>query len=240
MRAVALELPTTDTEALASEPTFTVDSDLAGWNDRMYRAHGTPYDRGLTAYIQQARVDSVLRLARISESDRVLELGCEAGQLMSRVPRCGRLVGADISGSALADAAERLSKRKPAAELVQVDAQRALPFTRGEFDVVICSEMLEHVAYPEAVIEQLHAIVDKKTRVVLSIPLEKPKIVLKRIFAAVGLLGLLFPGVEPTRSEWHLQSFSRRMLLDVTRDFLALDKGAIVWGCHYVARFTKR
>ena len=240
MRAVALELATTDSEALASEPSFAVDSDLAGWNDRMYRAHGTPYDRGLTAHIQQARVAAVLRLAGVTESDRVLELGCEAGQLMSRVPRCRRLVGADISGSALADAAERLSNRQPVAELVQVDAQRPLPFTPGEFDVVICSEMLEHVAYPQAVVEQLYAIVDKNTRVVLSVPLEKPKIALKRIFAAVGLLGLLFPGVEPTRSEWHLQSFSRRMLLDITRDFFVLDKGTIVWGCHYVARFAKR
>jgi SAM-dependent methyltransferase len=180
MRAVALELTANESEALVREPFDAVDADLASWNDRMYRVHGTPYDRGLTAYIQKARVAAVLRLASVSEADRVLELGCEAGQLMSRVPRCRRLVGADISGSALADAAERLSRRQPAAELVQADAQLALPFGRGEFDVVICSEMLEHVAYPAAVVEQLHAIVDASTRVVLSVPLEKPKLALKR------------------------------------------------------------
>lgn len=217
-----------------------IDTELAGWNDRMYRAHGTPYDRGLTSYIQEARVATILRLAEVRDSDAVLELGCEAGRLLSHVPACRRLVGADISEVALVDAAARLRSHQPPAELIRLDAQRPLPFTPGEFDVVICSEMLEHVANPRAVIEGLHAAVDTSTRVVLSIPIEAPKIAIKRVLAAVGLLGVLFPGVEPGRSEWHLQSFSRRMLLDITRDLFTAEQGVVVWGCHYAARFAKR
>lgn len=205
----------------------------------MYRLHGTPYDRGITRVIQQARVAAVLRLAEVRATDAVLELGCESGRLLGQVPACRRLVGADISEAALADAASHLASRRPAAELVQVDAQRVLPFAPGEFDVVICSEMLEHVANPRAAVERLHAAVDTKARVVLSIPIEAPKVAIKRMLATVGLLGLLFPGVEPGRSEWHLHAFSRRMLLAVTRGLFRAERSAVVWGCHYVARFAK-
>jgi len=30
------------------------------------------------------------------------------------------------------------------------------------------------------------------------------------------------------------------MLLDITRGLFELEKGTVVWGCHYVARFSKR
>ena len=217
-----------------------IDADVAAWNDRMYRLHGTPYDRGLTARIQNARVAAVMRLAAITRGDAVLELGCESGRLLDHVPECGRLVGADISKAALADAEQRFRGKHRAAEFVQVDAQRPLPFERGEFDVVVCSEMLEHVEDPRAVVESIHAIVDGATRVVLTVPLERPKVVIKGILLRLGLLGLLFPGVEPGQSEWHLQAFSRRMLLALTADLFALDAETIVWGCHYAARMVKR
>jgi 2-polyprenyl-3-methyl-5-hydroxy-6-metoxy-1,4-benzoquinol methylase len=205
----------------------------------MYRLHGTPYDRGITRFIQQARVAAVLRLAEVRSNDRELEIGCESGRLLAQVPACGRLVGADISEAALVDASSHLASRNPTVELVQVDVQRRLPFAPGEFDVVICSEMLEHVVDPRAAVEHLHAAVDRKARVVLSIPIEAPKLAIKRALAAVGLLGLLFPGIEPGRSEWHLHAFSRRMLLEITRGLFRADRSAVVWGCHYVARFAK-
>jgi SAM-dependent methyltransferase len=217
-----------------------VNADVAGWNDRMYRLHGTPYDRGLTRRIQEARVATVMRLAGVTASDSILELGCEAGRLLDRVPHCRRLVGADISRVALADARALFRERKRPAEFLRLDAQQPLPFSPGEFDVVVCSEMLEHVENPRAVPENIHAAVDRNTRVVLTVPLERPKVAIKSVLARVGLLALLFPGVEPGQSEWHLQAFSRRMLLDLTADLFDLEKGAFVWGCHYAARVTKR
>jgi len=218
----------------------SLDADLVDWNDRMYLKHGTSYERGIIRHIQNARVAAVLRLARVGSTDAVLELGCEAGRLLSQVPPCRRLVGADISQRALADAQELFRKRGRAAEFQQVDAQHPLPFARGEFNVMVCSEMLEHVREPRVVLESIHAVADASTRVVLTVPLEAPKVAIKRLLARVGVLELLFPGIEPGQSEWHLQSFSRRMLLELTGSLFALQRGEVVWGCHYVALFSKR
>lgn len=183
----------------------------------MYEAHPTPYERGLAGLVESKRAQAVLELARIQPADAVLEIGCEAGRLLSRVPPTRRIAGADISRRALEDAAARFERLGSPVELFQVDAVQGLPFERGEFDVILCSEMLEHVDHPERVLEHIHTLATPKTRVVVSVPIEAPKVRLKTLLHRVGLLDRLFPTIEPGQSEWHVHAFSGAMLREVTR-----------------------
>jgi 2-polyprenyl-3-methyl-5-hydroxy-6-metoxy-1,4-benzoquinol methylase len=215
-----------------------VDAPLAAWNDDMYRKHPTPY-AGIAGLVERARARKVLRLAAIRPSDAVLELGCESGNLLVQVSVARRLVGSDISRAALEDATKLFAHRHRTAEFVQLDAQQELPFTPGEFDVILSSEMLEHVEKPRAVLENLHRICTPETRVVISIPIEKPKLVVKKVLGKLRLFHLFFPGIEEERSEWHLQLFSKRMLLEITRDLFHHEAGGIV-GTHYVGRFRRK
>jgi SAM-dependent methyltransferase len=96
--------------------------ELAQWNDQMYRAHPTPYAKGVAGIIQKARVKAVMRFAQIRPSDAVLELGCESGHLLVESPPARRLVGADISTQALADAKTLFRNRCRTGEFFQVDA----------------------------------------------------------------------------------------------------------------------
>jgi 2-polyprenyl-3-methyl-5-hydroxy-6-metoxy-1,4-benzoquinol methylase len=195
-----------------------IDADLAAWNDRMYEAHPTPYERGIAGAIEAARVRAVLDLAQVRPSDAVLEVGCESGRLLSRVPAARRVAGADISRRALEDAARRFAERGRPVELYQVDALRGLPFERGEFDVILCSEMLEHVEEPGVVLDHLREIATPMTRIVVSVPIEAPKVRLKALLGRLGLLHRLFPNIEPGQSEWHVHAFSPAMLRDLTRE----------------------
>ncbi|MGI8877843.1 MAG: class I SAM-dependent methyltransferase [Candidatus Limnocylindria bacterium] len=193
-----------------------VDPELASWNDRMYRAHPTPYERGVAGLVEARRARAVLELAHIQPSDAVLEVGCEAGRLLARVPRARRVTGADISRRALEDAAARFERMGRAVELFQVDAVQGLPFAAGEFDVILCSEMLEHVERPDVVLDHLHALATAETRIVVSVPIEAPKLLVKRVLRRFGLLERLFPHIEPGQSEWHVHAFSAAMLREVT------------------------
>ncbi len=69
-----------------------------------------------------------------------------------------------------------LSQAGRKVEFLLVDALSALPFHQGEFDIIICSEMLEHVPDPVAVIASIANICTVGTRVVLTVPLEAPKL----------------------------------------------------------------
>jgi SAM-dependent methyltransferase len=215
-----------------------LNQDLARWNDHMYCAHPTPYTQGVAGIIQKARVKAVLQYAQIRPTDTVLELGCESGHLLVESPPAIRLVGADISTAALADARALFTARRRTGEFFQVDALQPLPFQPGEFTVIICSEMLEHVSDPRLAMANIRAICSPNTRVVLTVPIEAPKIKIKKILHRIGLLRLFFPGIEVEQSEWHLQAFSRAMLLDQAREFFTFQTGRLVWGAHYAARFS--
>ncbi len=207
------------------------------WNNQMYQRHPTPYDAGIAGIIQRARVRQVLKLARLQPSDRVIELGCERGELLASCTAARQLIGGDISSIALGDARQTFTRRGIEASFVQIDLEQPLPFRRGAAEVVICSEVLEHVPDPRRVTRRIAEICLPSTRVVLTVPIEKPKVRIKAWLKAVGLLGLLFPGIEAGQSEWHLHAFDRAMLKEITRGVLRPQTIRAVWGAHLVGLF---
>ena len=214
--------------------------DLAAWNDAMYHKHPTPYDHGIAGAISAARVRTVLRLAQVQHSDAVLELGCESGHLLLQVPPCRLRMGADISQAALDDASSRAIRAgAERIRFARLNAEEPLPFEPGQFDVIIISEMLEHVESPRTVLEQVHAITTPQTRVVITVPNERPKLVIKDILKRLHLFERLFPGIEEGQSEWHLQQFSKPLIRATVEGLFAVRSLKSVWGCHYAALLAK-
>ncbi len=216
-----------------------LNPELVSWNDRMYGEHPTPY-RGVAGMIEKARLQAVLSFAACQASDRVLEVGCEGGNLLGSLPTVKRIVGADISGKALQDAQRLLNSQGRDAEFYQLDAQQSLPFACGEFDIILCSEMLEHVEDPRAVIENIFAIANQDTRIILSVPIETPKLVVKDFLSKMGLFNVLFPGIEEGQSEGHLHAFSVDKLLDLTHDLFEKQQQKSIWGIHYIVHLRKK
>ena len=97
----------------------------------------------------------------------VLDVGCGKGLVGRFITRSGKYftVGVDIFGPDLREAC----KNHTHSDFVQCDV-RSLPFRRESFDVVLCSEVLEHVDKAEGMklLENLEAIALKK--VILSTP----------------------------------------------------------------------
>lgn len=218
----------------------TVSVGRAAWHDAMYQKHPTPYGGGIAGAISAARVRTVLRLARVRPEDSVLEIGCESGHLLLQVPPCRLRMGADISRSALEDA--RASARRAGAErmdFTELNAEEPLPFARGQFDVIIISEMLEHVDRPRTVLDHVHAITTSDTRVVITVPNERPKLVVKDVLRWLHLFDLLFPRIEEGQSEWHLQQFSKPLICATVKDLFAVRTLESVWGCHYAALLAR-
>ena len=136
-----------------------MDKNIAKWNDEMYTKHSTPYHNGLAGWIQNARVRTVIRLASVRLNDSVLEVGCEAGGLLLKLPDCRKRLGVDISGKAMAIAIQRAAERNLQKVYFQkLDASKPMPFQQGRFNVIIASEILEHVHQPRKVLENIYAV----------------------------------------------------------------------------------
>lgn len=111
--------------------------------------------------------------------DRVLDLGCGRGRhtyafYWSDTPL--HVTGLDLSEAevrATADGFFALPPPSPSplrsATLTAGDAAR-LPFKDGAFDALVCSEVLEHVPDPDAVIDEIVRVVRPGGRVALSVP----------------------------------------------------------------------
>lgn len=91
--------------------------------------------------------DRELRLrflrAALAPGRRVLDLGCGGGEFTAAAVNAGAsAVGAEVAEAALAIA----RRRHPGLEFVRVEADAALPFGDGAFELVWASEVIEHVA----------------------------------------------------------------------------------------------
>jgi 2-polyprenyl-6-hydroxyphenyl methylase/3-demethylubiquinone-9 3-methyltransferase len=83
---------------------------------------------------------------------RVLDLGCGAGLLTNQVAQAGyQVTGIDISGSSLKVAKERDMTKS--VDYVEGDVYK-LPFKNHSFDVVIATDLLEHVSDPRQVVSE--------------------------------------------------------------------------------------
>jgi SAM-dependent methyltransferase len=94
---------------------------------------------------------ALLGCAGIRPTDRLLEIGCgEGGNLELLATPPGRTVGVDFSERKVRWAARHVGR----ARFVCADARR-LPFRDGAFDIVLCRDVLHHVADKGTVIEEM-------------------------------------------------------------------------------------
>jgi len=113
------------------------------------------YDR--TAYIYDRRYREIQRekyktvLANVTRVDRILDLGCGTGMLLSPLKRRARLVvGIDMSAEMLRAA----KKRAAGAPLLLADADH-LPFADGSFDMVVSVTLLQNMPDPGKTVREL-------------------------------------------------------------------------------------
>jgi SAM-dependent methyltransferase len=96
--------------------------------------------------------------------DRVLDLGCGDGLFTAHAGEDA--VGADIAEAALA----RARARHPALRFVRVRVEGPLPFARGEFDLVWCSETLEHVPDTAGFLAEARRVLVPGGRLAVTVP----------------------------------------------------------------------
>jgi len=117
--------------------------------------------------ISRQRRDVVLSLVRAS-SKTVLDIGCSDGTLGAYIKEGGAKVhGIDISTDALAIAGERLD----AVYQFDVTTQEwPADIAQTTYDTIILSEVLEHMFYPEHVLEKIKHISYADTEIIVTVP----------------------------------------------------------------------
>ncbi len=98
---------------------------------------------------------------------RVLDAGCGAGPGLRYLATCGyQSVGIDLIEYPLQVAHELT----PQARLAQSDLNQGLPFRANSFDVILLSEVIEHVQEPDRVLCEFWRVLDANGVLVLTTP----------------------------------------------------------------------
>jgi SAM-dependent methyltransferase len=108
-----------------------------------------------------------LLLDRLRPGERVLDLGCGAGRFCAVALEAGaQVAGVDIAEAAL----ERARANAPGADLRRVEADGTFPFEDAAFDLVWCSEVLEHVPDTQGFLSEARRVLTAGGRLLVTTP----------------------------------------------------------------------
>jgi ubiquinone/menaquinone biosynthesis C-methylase UbiE len=126
------------------------------------------YDDELWELVPEGRVpppEACAWLASLEPARHALDLGCGDGALSTAI-RAERLTLADVSTVALARARARL----PDADTAELEPDAQLPFADGTFDLVVCTETLEHVRDVQLFLSEVRRVLAPGGRVAITTP----------------------------------------------------------------------
>jgi len=186
------------------------------WNSTQYNLHPTP-NKGIAGIIERQRMKEIIQVIKDlkpSPNNCIIEIGCEGGNLLVELEKVfpnADIIGVDISRIALGDA----MKKTRNSTLMQHDITKS-PFKINGQDVIICSEVLEHIPSPNDLkaIQNISKMAGKDSIIIITVPYETLKNAAKRFLKVIGLMKILFPGIEESKSEWHVQDYSRKDICD--------------------------
>lgn len=137
--------------------------------------------------------------SQVGSAKTVLDIGCRDGELTQAYATGNTVTGYDIDGEALAIAAEKI----PGFTGVHVDLNGEWPAAPASFDAVVACEVLEHLYYPERVLERIERVLKPGGLLAGTIP---------HAFSLQSRIKLLF-GIKkgtPLQDPTHINQFSYR------------------------------
>lgn len=172
--------------------------------------HLPPYNRGKIV------------ASMIPDGSRVLEIGCGPGQLADYIIRkkgC-QVTGIDWSEESLVVA------RKRGVKTIKYNLNEGLPpLDMGEFDILLATEILEHIIYPENLVKDILGVIGGRTLIVTLPSATYWKTRLKLLFGQVDNVITGDPtadGSEPFIHHFHV--FDRRLMLQLLGGFEILEE----------------
>jgi len=107
------------------------------------------------------------QLREIARDATILEVGCGDGSFTRNLAEhSSRVTAVDISASQI----ERNTRAHPEISFVQHDVAQPLPFANEAFDVVWCSEVLEHLFDPGFALVEMQRVLALGGRLLVTVP----------------------------------------------------------------------
>lgn len=149
----------------------------------------------------------------------ILDAGCGEGFTLNKLKEAK--IGKTLEGIEYVDAAIRLGKKLHPKITIKKGTIYKLPYKANSFDVVLCTEVLEHLEDPEKALVELKRVAKKY--LVLSVPNE-PLFTIQRVLRGKNVWKL---GAHPEHIQhWSSSAFKQFVKKQVT---ILSDKTPLPW-----------
>lgn len=181
------------------------------------------YNHSIVGIFSRGRVKKILKEAGDLKDKKVLDVGCEAGYVSLKLLEKGAEVyPIDVCIPALEKFKIKLNnlgndQTEPRYGLVQ-----KIPFGDNKFDVVVCSEVLEHAPMVEKCLEEIYRVLKSKGKFILTFPNEKMR---RKIYPLVKKLGIN----TDVERDVTLYEYTMEEMLKLCKKFKIKKSYAIPW-----------
>jgi len=168
--------------------------------EQVYKIYHKSRGEGF-AILQQERGDFLRK--HIGQNKQILDIGCRDGQLTSTYLEGNTVTGVDIDAAALARAAERFG-----ITTIHADLNDEWSFTNTTYDVVVTCEFLEHIYFPEQVMQKAKQLLKPDGIFIGTVP---------HAFSLQSRVKLLFGNKSgtPLQDPTHINHFTYREFRDM-------------------------
>jgi 2-polyprenyl-3-methyl-5-hydroxy-6-metoxy-1,4-benzoquinol methylase len=164
------------------------------------------YDRKYTTGTEVARTSKTYAIdcVPVSAGRELLDVGCGSGENSRALAEKGfKVHGVDISPAAI----ERYCRQGFDGRVCDIEG--GLGYPQASFDIVFCSEVIEHMVSPELLVGEMARVLKPGGHLVLSTP--------NSGFWLYRLLGMLGYTVSELQHPKHFQFFSQRSLIKLLK-----------------------
>ncbi len=201
--------------------------DVEAFNDELARTHDIDDYYGRSSLpvrlIEGRRLRLIHQLVTDRAHHRILEVGCGGGHVLRLFPD-SELTGVDVSGVMLEKAKRNLAGLK--ATLLKGELADH-SFGDQSFDAIICTEVLEHVVEPEAILAEMQRLLRPAGGLVVTFPNDRLINGAKALLRRSGLSRLpLFSRSDWGGDDFHLHVWSITEMRALLERYFQVDSAA--------------
>lgn len=167
-------------------------------------------DNPLTRFLHFKRLRHILK--HIPKDKKILDVGCSYGfflKMISERREPERVTGVDLNPE---DVERAKSLGLPNSDFYTGDAEDLNFLSPNSMDVVVCTEVLEHVRKPKNALKEFKRVLRPGGKLILTVPNDKKLHLIKKLIHKFKL-GKFFKNPPTGENSGHLHVFSKKIIL---------------------------
>lgn len=147
------------------------------------------YNHKIAGYPSRLRVRKIIHEIGNVKGKKVLDVGCEAGYVSMKIAERGaHITSIDVCEPALEQFRAKIKGKHYEQSITIMNAMaHKMPFEDNSFDVVVCTEVIEHMPEVDTCFAEMHRVLKPGGKLVITFPNENLR---RKVYPVAKMFGI--------------------------------------------------